>query len=833
MLADLTDIMNSFSKFYENTVLKHPIIVLAVHALLLLFFSCHVRNFKLDASPDTLLLEDDKDLKAYREICERYSVKSFLVVTFSPYDDLFSEKSLDLLKKLRDELKHLDRIDSITTLLDIPLLKTSGVKLTEITANNIKTLADPSVDRQMAKQEILDSPIYQNLILSPDGQTTAIIINLKTDSHFFELLNKRNDLLAKKRAAKLTKSEKAQLKKTVAEYEDYYAFLNNQQHSDIGKIRSVIQPYKEYGVVYLGGMPMIADDMVSFIKNDLMLFGFGVFIFIVITLIIIFRETRWVFLPLLCCFFSVLIMIGMLGLLNWKVTIISSNFISLMLILTMSMNIHLAVRYRQLCREMSTETQLSIVTVMVRKMVLPCLYTALTTILAFSSLVFSGIKPVIDFGWMMTIGLAVTFLTSFLLFPAVLLLLKKSPPLTDEKTHSAFTSMLAELARSHGGKVIFISLLFAVVSAIGITKLKVENSFINYFREKTEIYQGLKLIDDKLGGTAPLDIILKFGEKQKDRMPDKNLSETDEDDFDWVVDYDPSDYWITPFKVKRIEEVQDYLESFPAVGKVLSLASVVRAAEQLNGGKEFDGLELGVLYKKIPEEIKTEILDHYVSVEYNEARISLFVLDSLKNLRRKELLEKIRNGLVNKLGFSENRFTIAGMLVLYNNMLQSLFRSQILTLGIVLAGIALMLFILFRSIILSIIGIIPNLLAVGIVLGIMGLLNIPLDLMTITIAAITMGIAIDNSIHYIYRFKEEFAENGNYAETLQLCHENVGKAILNTSVTIIFGFSILILSNFIPTLYFGIFTGLAMFMAMLAILILLPRLILIWQPFKN
>jgi hypothetical protein len=366
---------------------------------------------------------------------------------------------------------------------------------------------------------------------------------------------------------------------------------------------------------------------------------------------------------------------------------------------------------------------------------------------------------------------------------------------------------------------------------IGIAKLKVENSFINYFSNKTEIYQGMKLIDDELGGTAPLDIILKFDEQEGNRAGDDDF--LGEDDFDWIEDYDPKDYWFTPFKIERIKEVHDYLDGLPEVGKVLSLASVIRALEELNEGKEFDGLELGVLYKKVPDQIKSNVIDPYISIDNNEARISVRILDSLKNIRRKELLEKINRDLINKLEFPENRVTVAGVLVLYNNMLQSLFRSQILTLGIVMLGIAIMFLVLFRSVALSIIGIIPNLLAVGIVLGIMGLLRIPLDMMTITIAAITMGIAVDNSIHYIYRFREEFPNNGNYAETLKLCHGNIGKAILNTSITIIFGFSILVLSNFIPTIYFGVFTGLAMFIALLAILTLLPKLILVWRPFKT
>ena len=829
--------MNGFSKLYNKIILGHPKVVLIVLLLLLSFFSYHAKDFKLDASADSLLLEDDKDLKVFREISDRYNTKEFLFVTFTPYEYLFSEESLKRLKELREELKALERVDSVITLLDIPLLRTSGVELSKIKEENVKTLEDPAIDTEKAKKEILESPVYKDLVLSIDGQTTALIIYLKKDTYFSELLEKRNRLLDKKRSATLTQSEQSQLEKYMAEYEDYYAALNSQRHQDIEKIRSIIHPYKKYAVVHLGGISMVADDMITFIKNDLVVFGFGVFIFMVATLFIIFREIRWVILPLLSCFFAVLIMIGMLGFLGWKVTVISSNFISLMLILTMSMNIHLAVRYRQICRDMPSESQMDVVVALVKKMVWPCLYTALTTILAFSSLVFSDIKPVIDFGWMMAAGLSVTFLTSFLLLPAVLVLLKKSSPTITDQRQSATISKLASIAEFQGGKVIILSILLAIISVIGISKLKVENSFINYFSKKTEIYQGMKLIDNKLGGTTPLDVILNFDEQQGSSAPDEKTVETDEDDFieedDWAGEHDPRDYWFTPFKIEKIKEVHDYLAGLPEIGKVLSIASIIRTIEQINKGKEFDGIELGVMAKKIPDKIEAEMVDPFVSVDNNEARFFVRILDSLEDIRRKDLLERISSDLINKLGFSENRVTVAGMLVLYNNMLQSLFKSQILSLGVVMLGIAIMLLVLFRSIILSIIGIIPNLLAVGIVLGIMGLMDIPLDMMTITIAAITMGIGVDDCIHYIYRFKEEFPNNNSYTETLKLCHANVGKAIVNTSITIMFGFSILVLSNFIPTIYFGVFTGLAMFIALLSVLALLPKLILVWRPFKT
>jgi len=589
----------------------------------------------------------------------------------------------------------------------------------------------------------------------------------------------------------------------------------------------IIEKYKSSAKIHLGGIPMIADDMMTYIKNDIMVFGAGVFLFIVCTLWFVFRSLVWVFIPLLSCFFSVLIMVGLLGLVGWKVTVISSNFIALMLILTMAMNIHMSVRFLQFKKENSNVSNSEAILWTSSKMFWPILYTVLTTICAFLSLIFSEIKPIIDFGWMMTVGLLVSLSITFTLLPAILNILTEENKNYKSEKKSKITTFLSDITQKNT-KTIFTTALFVIfISVIGITKLEVENSFINYFDKKTEIYKGMKLIDDELGGTTPLDVIVKF--------PDKEELEKTEDDFDsWDDDdKDEAKYWFTRNKIDRITKVHDYLDNLQAVGKVISFASIVRVAEDLNDGKKLQGLEMGVLYTKIPDSIKKEIIDPYISIKNNEARISLRVLDSKKDLRRNELIKKINYDLENKLGLNKEEFKLAGVLILFNNLLQSLFKSQILTLGVVMAGITAMFLILFRNITLSLIGVVPNFMAAFLILGIIGLLGIPLDMMTITIAAITIGIAVDNSIHYIYRFKEEFKKIKNYNKTLEECHNTVGVAILNTSITIVFGFSILVLSNFIPTIYFGIFTGIAMLLAMLSVLTLLPKLILIVKPFGN
>ncbi len=815
-------------KIYIATVLKQPVLVCILMAVILGFFTIYTKDFKLDASADSLLLDDDKDLKLFRETLDRYATKEFLFVTFTPDEDLFSQNSIDQITLLRNELRELEPVDSVISLVDVPLVRQVEGSLSDV-ADNVRTIEDGEVDIVKAREELLTSPIYKELIISEDASTTALQVNLKDAKSFRDLQRDRNQLLYKANTEGLGSDEQAKLDEIIIAYTARKNEIDQINHDNIENIREIISRYQEYGSLHLGGVPMIADDMITFIKNDLIIFGVGVFLFLVGMLTIIFRKLRWVMLPLLSCFYAGLLMLGLLGLVGWNVTVISSNFISLMLIITMSMNVHLIVRYRQLRTDFPEYTQFELVLTTACKMVWPCFYTALTTIMAFSSLVVSGIKPVIDFGWMMTIGLTVTFLTSFILFPALLVLLPRTSEQLNARDEFQFTPKLASLTEHHGNKVLLLTIILAVVSGIGITRLEVENSFINYFSEDTEIYQGLRLIDEKLGGTTPLDVVLNL-EKVPGEVDD------DEDDFEDLdalfggFEEEQEEVWFTPERMDTIKEVHDYLDSLPAVGKVLSLASIIRVGEEINEG-EFDAFELAIVSKRMPEELKESMITPYISEENNEARINIRILDSLKDLRRKELLEQIKKDLVEKIKIAEDKIQITGILVLYNNMLQSLFKSQILTLGVVMAGIALMLVILFRSIPLAVIGIIPNVLAAAIILGLMGLLRIPLDMMTITIAAITIGIAVDNSIHYIYRFREEFPQTHDYVRTMHYCHANIGKAVFYTAVTIIIGFSILVLSNFIPTIYFGLLTALAMFIALFAALTLLPKLILIWKPF--
>ncbi len=786
------------ANFYQKNIIEKPKLIFILLLICLVGFGYNSKNFKLDASSETLLIEGDPDLKYLNEITNRYGAREFLVLTYTPKENMISSNSIKNLSNLKDKIAKLDWVHGVITLLDIPLLSSSDKPLVE-RLQNFQTLKSDDIDKKRGFEEIVNSPVFRNFVVSEDGKTSGIIVYLKSKDTDKKFKNKY-------------------------ELEKYKDELKKKNHENILEIREVIEEFNKESKIHLGGIPMIADDMMSYIKNDIVVFGLGVLLFIVATLWFVFRKLIWIIVPISSCFFSVIIMTGLLGLLGWKVTVISSNFIALMLILTMAMNIHMSTRFLQLTKQFPKLKKSKIILMTTEKMFWPIIYTVLTTICAFLSLIFSEIKPIIDFGWMMTLGLITSFMITFTLLPTLLNFVKGNNVSLSKEQKSKITSFFGIVSINKKNIIFSITVVIIILSILGILRLEVENSFINYFKKDTEIYKGMKLIDEKLGGTTPLEVIIKFPKAEK---------EESEDEDDWG-DEDEGDekYWFTKDKINKINKVHNYLDSLEPVGKVLSFSSIIDVATQLNNNKPLGTLEMGVLYSKIPDTIKKEIVDPYISIEDSEARVSLRIKDSQEGLRRNDLLNKINYDLENKLGLKKDEFKLGGVLILFNNLLQSLFKSQILTLGFVMVGILIMFLILFRNIKLSLIGVVPNFIAAFFILGIIGLAGIPLDMMTITIAAITIGIAVDNSIHYIYRFKEEFSKIKDYKKTLSLCHSTVGIAILNTSITIVFGFSILVLSNFIPTIYFGIFTGIAMLLAMISVLALLPALLLTFKPFK-
>lgn len=831
---------------YCFITLSRPAIA-AVLALIILASSVfYMQDFKLDASSDSLVLENDPDLRYYRSLSAHYGSDDFLVVTYQPDGDIFNTSTLERIRQLSDDLLKLAGVKSITSILDVPLIDSPRMSVSDL-QEGVRTLETPGIDLEMARKEFNTSPLYRSLLTSPDGTTTALLVYLADDKQQKVLLDRRDVLWQQREESGLNQVEEQELEQLNHTIRANNVRLQAVSQKNIAEVRAVLEKYREHAGIHLGGVSMIASDMIDFIRMDIRIFGIGVALFLIVLLSVSFKQPRWVLVPLFICVVSAITMVGYLGMMDWRVTVVSSNFVSLLLILTLSLVVHLIVRHQELHVEDPSRTQLSMLRETVQSKFIPSFFTTLTTMVAFASLLYSGIRPVIDFGWMMVVGVALAFVLTFLLFPTLLAGLPAGKPIFREHDVTAvITRFFAALIdRFRNGTLLFFVLVI-ILSAVGINRLTVENRFIDYFKDTTEIYQGMLLIDKKLGGTTPLDVIIEPSQAFKDEQKAQKEQVTPSDGFlDPNFGFDPfgtgdpfasqfgqpsnsivsSSYWFNMFQLGEVEKIHNYLESLPETGKVLSLATTMRMMTLLNNDEPLENLSLGVIYKRLPHEVKSQILDPYMSEDGNQIRFSIRVIDSDENLQRDALLKKIKKDLVEKFGLEAQQVHLSGMLVLYNNVLQSLFKSQIMTLSVVFLAITLMLLLLFRSLKIALIGIVPTIAAAGMILGLMGWLGIPLDIMTITIAAITIGIGVDDTIHYIHRFREELAVDGDYWAAVKRSHASVGRAIYYTSITITLGFSILMLSNFIPSIYFGVLTGIAMVVALVANLTLLPLLI--------
>ena len=840
----------SLFKLYDKIILQNPWTAIIVVFVLAIIMALGLPNFKLDASADSLTLEHDDDLNFSREVVQRYGSDNFLIVTFSPSKGaLFDQNNLDTLAALREDLLQIEGIQSVLSMLDAPLLYSPKIDITDLTGE-LNTLMSEGVDKQLAKSEFLSSPIYKDVILSADGNTTGMMATLDLDETYLQLVSKRDSLRLLRDTDGLSAQQEIQLQEVSAEFLNYRTAKAEVDHKRVAQIRELIEDYRDRATIFLGGPDMITADMITFIKSDLTVFGAGILVFIIATLALIFRQIRFVVLPLITCTLCLVIILGFLSWIDWRLTVISSNFVLLLLIITLALTIHLIVRYRELQSNNPESNQHELVSQTVISMAKPCLYTVLTTIVAFTSLVVSDIRPVIDFGWMMTMGISLALVIAFITIPAGMVLLGKGSHTSLKDNSSAFTAKFAWLTEHYGTLILLTALSLAALSAYGISKLEVENRFIDYFRSDTEIYRGMETIDTALGGTTPLDIIIQAPVFDEPAINDVEEFESTDDDYSLDDDYAFEDeygdmeeelaqddasgltesYWFSSTGLADLEKLQTFIDAQPEVGKVNSLVQLYVVARDLSN-RDLNDLEIAIMRQNLSDEIYQQMVAPYLLEDIDEARIQLRAMETGGQLRRAELLEKIHQYAIDEVGIAPKNIRFTGILVLYNNMLQSLYKSQIVTLGAVFTGIMIMFLVLFQSVKISIIAILPNFLAAGIVLGSMGIFGIPLDMMTITIAAITVGIGVDHAIHYLTRFKREFSLDSNYIGAMHRAHASIGQALFYTSITIIAGFSILALSNFIPSVYFGLLTGLAMLAALLGSMTLLPQLIIISKPF--
>ena len=833
-------IRSDFARAFDRDVLGRPRLTLFLVALLVGISLWYAQDFALDASSDSLLLENDRDLRYYRGIRARYGNEAYLMLTYTAHNDMFAPETLADILALRDELAAIERVDQVLTLLDVPLINSPRTSLAKL-QKQVPTLLSPETDLDLARVELRESPLWSELIMSRDASTTALLVRFKVNESYEGLQTERDRIREQELTEDLSEEERNSLSILSSRIKELRSSRMEDQAADIAEIRSIMDRHRTLADLHLGGLPMIVTDMISFIQRDVIVFGSGILVFLVMMLIAVFHRPRWVVVSLLCSLVSIAFMVGYLGLVQWRVTVVSANFVALLLIFSLSLTVHLIVRYQELHAQSPGSGQGWLVYTTIRDKYRPCLYTVLTTMVGFGSLLFSGIRPVIDFGWMMVMGMLVVLVASFLVFPAFIMLFTPGEPQRRRDYTSRITGFFATLVE-RSRVMVLVSFGFIVVISIGgIMSLEVENRFIDYFKESTEIYQGMQVIDRKLGGTTPLDVILdadpSFFEEQQENVfasdaPDDEFGDLDDDFMDYFEleaaqsdDLGATSYWYNTFRLGVVERVHDYLESLPETGKVLSMATTIQTLQVLNQDETPGTFFLSILYKRLPADIKETLFHPYMSRDGNQVRLSVRVYETDQGLRRDELLKKIEHELVQVQGFHPDRVHITGMLVLYNNVLQSLFRSQTLTIVAVFVGILAMFLVLFGSLKLAFIALLPAMLAAGVVLGTMGWLGVPLDIMTITIAAISIGIGVDHSIHYVHRFRAEFAVDRDYMAAIRRCHGSIGRAIYYTSIIVISGFSILALSNFIPTIYFGLFTGIAMAVALIANLTLLPVLL--------
>ncbi len=776
---------------------KLQIILLFFLIASLIFTSFYIKDFRIDASSDSLVSQNDEDFKYFSYYQDLFPTKNTLIISIKSNDKI-DGLLLTEIEKISKKLSALPEVYSVFNINKAPILLLNKTNLLDLANDNYETIIDTNFAIKDVLNEFAKSPIYSDQIINENKNITSIIIFLNENSKSLNLKENKNLYLSQ------------------GKYYTIKTEIDKERNELIKKIRNIINNSNKDFTYYLGGVEMISSDVISYVKNDILTFSLIVLLIIILILFIIFKRVKWVFAILFTSISAVYLSIGLAGFINFEITAVSANFLSLMFVLSISMNVHIMNNYLQ--RDIKIIENF-------KMMFWPCFYTFLTTIVAFVSLIISDIKPVIDFGIIMIIALLIVLISSFVILPLIVSFFSK-----EEKSYSLNLSFLKSFypfAYKNSKYILGLNILIFFISLYGITNLNVENSFIKYFKKNTEIYKGMYLIDNELGGTTPLDVILKF--KNDDQIIDATIKAEEDDDLEIEDDFflddlfeEENNIWFTNEKIETIKFVHQYLESRIEIGKVTSIYSLIDTANQINKS-DLSMFELSVLYNEIPINYKTDLIDPYLNVEKNMIKISTRVKDS-KDIKRNDLINDINSFLLNEFDNLEE-FKVNGLLVLYNNMLKSLFSSQIKSLGFVILAIFIMFVILFRSLKLSIIGIIPNILASTFILGLIGLLKIPLDIMTITIAAISIGIAVDNTIHYIYRYKENLKLGINHSEMIEKTHLTVGNAVLITSIAITTGFLTLCLSNFVPTVYFGLFTSLAMIFAMIGVLITLPSIL--------
>jgi hypothetical protein len=784
-----------------GAIISHPRTVLAVFLLCAGALGWQARHFQIDASADTLLMRDDPNYLRTQVVNRRFSPQEFLLVAYKPINrPLFSDRTFKDLKALRAQLRRLERVESVRSILNVPLFTPLEGGLATLQEPSQLTLEHQNYSMAQLKSAFRGHPLYEDLLVNKAQTATALQVLFRSNKELDGLNGRIVALQKNSRQNGLTPEEEKELTRLKKQAAPLEKELDRIRTAEIETIRGLISGYEKDAEIYLGGLHVLGYQLIRIIKNDLIVFGGAIAAMICLILFLLFRKMRWVVIPVICCGCSVLSTMGLFGLLGFKTTVISSNFIVLQLILTLAIVIHLIVQYREYSAAFPEWRQAELVRNTLFRKAGPCFYAGITTAVGFASLLFSKIQPVIAFGWMMIIAMSFSIGVSLVLFPAVMALFGREKEPRPWRFTRRLLSFLTGLTLRHPLLIVMAGTAILAASVAGLFRLQVENSFINYFRERTRVHQELAFIDRELGGSTPLDLVYTIpeGERRKDLV-------------------------LTAKTVQLLQRIQFVLQQHEAVGKTLSVVNFTHLAKWMNGGKPLTEYELTAIYWTLEDALRDELLGAFFAPDQAQVRFSVRIQDKTEGLDRARLLAEIRQEM-KILGIQENRYQLTNLFVLYQDILQQLFRSQILTMGIVFVVLTFTFGAVFRSVKVALIGITPNILSTLAVLGLMGLLGIPLDLMTITIAAIAMGIAVDDTIHYIHRYLEEI-EGSSPDQAVERSHASVGYALFYTSLIVTLGFGLLAFSDFVPSVMFGLLTGYAMLVAFIFNICLLPVLL--------
>ncbi|MPV77612.1 efflux RND transporter permease subunit [Campylobacter hepaticus] len=802
-----------FAKFLKLFIL-HPKSTFFGTLFLCIFLSFFAFKLDIDASAESLLLENDPDLKTFREISKNYKNDNFLLLAFKPYDEKpFSKQNLAKLTKLHQALEQAPLVERVFSIINAPLLQSSQNTDLKKLLDNIPNITSKDINLTKAQNEIINSPFYKNNIISKDAKITGLIIYLQTDEVYNKLIEKR-DLTQ-------DETEKNQIRLAIKEHQNKQKVIT--KHS-LDTIKNIIKDYQIQGdALYLGGVSMIADDMINYIKSDLLIYGVLLVFLLGLALYYFFRSYFFVFLALFICFISLSAASGLFTLLKFQITVISSNYVALLLIITLSIVVHLITHFIQISTRYTKASIQNLVLQTLLAKAKPSLYAIITTMIGFLSLIFSHIEPIIKLGMMMSIGIVLALILSYLFLASILVLTK--PKISHKKEiRLNFLIFCAKTSLDSKKRYIIYGIcIFVIILALfGISKLRVENSFVNYFKDSSDIKKGLLVIDKNLGGTLPLEVIVEFKKNTNNQNTNDTL-DSFENEFDNLAKEDT--YWFDSEKIRIAQKVHNFLEKQEFVGSVLSLNSLLSLGKKINNGKDLDDFTLAFLNENLPSQFKQDLLSPFVNIKHNQLRFNMRIVDSNPYLKRNEFLIKLKKQLHELLKDDGVIIQVTGIMVLYNNMLQSLFSSQFDTLAFVILAIFILFIIVFKDLKFSLIAILVNVIPLSLVFALMGFFNISLDMMSITIAAISIGIGIDDAIHYIYRFKEEIKKN-NIKQAIINSHLSIGSALYYTTISIVLGFSVMMSSNFIPTIYFGILTVFVMILLLSGSLFLLPSFLI-------